>query len=346
VLLTTALMWGEMMRKRFLRLVLLALITTIMTISSVLMMRHTTSTELLRRMDSGAIGEVSALLSIHGANLDKSRLFEVAAQTGKSIGIYEDREADNGTLVRLVFYTDVSIQMPMISGRFFSRSDFDMQKYVAVAGKNVTNLVEANGSHYFTFADKEYEVVGRFGSEASTVWDNYILLNATTEMEGNLNGLFVIDIFSPNSDRTLDRIADSLRTTRETGVELLAISAGFISNFLPKLASGRWLVLSILGHFVAFCLICADWTIRSKREIAILLLVGIPPRLIIRSIICRFSTAPLASALISCSICALYFPAYLRVALQVPMICFLTGLTTVMVIARSYTRTETSEVLS
>lgn len=336
------------MRKRFFRLFLLSLIISVITMVSVQLVQYVDSSQIIQRMDSGAIGDYSAVLSVKSDSFDEKLLFELAKKTGKRIGIYADFDNGEGgdTVFKKVYYTGSLIPMPMIRGRFFIDSDFENGDSVVVVGKNVKGLINRNGKEFLNIQNKEYMVIGVLGTKDSTVWDNYVLVNFRAGLQNEPSKLYTIDVFSKRSSKIPEMLAESLKSEYGIDAQVLVGTKGFVSGFLPMLATAKWFILAILGHSFAFFLLSTDWAIRRKRETGILMLLGFSEKQIMMISLGTFMIAPLFSILIIVPICLIFFPLYLSFAFLILGLCMLVGLCTISITIAGYLAQMISEVIA
>ncbi|MEK4005052.1 ABC transporter permease [Paenibacillus sp. FSL H3-0333] len=81
--------------------------------------------------------------------------------------------------LRAIYFNKSTYDPPLAEGRFFNNADFYNNDNLAVIGKNIdgTDLLEKAGELYYTFAGRNYKVIGIMGAPYSSKLDDTVFVN-------------------------------------------------------------------------------------------------------------------------------------------------------------------------
>ncbi|MDA8354357.1 MAG: ABC transporter permease, partial [Firmicutes bacterium] len=103
--------------------------------------------------------------------------------TNKPFTIFNELDTKEQYADRAIYFKDETFVPPMVSGRYFTSSDFYNGEQVAVLGQEVGKRVgkedvfQKGGKEYFRLAGKTFEVIGRMGASYPSEVDELALVN-------------------------------------------------------------------------------------------------------------------------------------------------------------------------
>ncbi|OYD07333.1 ABC transporter permease [Paludifilum halophilum] len=103
--------------------------------------------------------------------------------TDKPYTVFNELDTKQKYADRAIYFNEKTFVPPMVSGRYFTATDFYTGKRIAVLGQEVGESVgkedvfEKNGKEYFQLAGKTFEVIGRMGAFYPSEVDELALVN-------------------------------------------------------------------------------------------------------------------------------------------------------------------------
>ena len=215
--------------------------------------------------------------------------------------------ADLSASARAIYFTADQITFPMISGRFYTPSDFSKANNYVVIGRNYVDDIRTEGGiSYYEYEGEAFQVIGVIGLPQSSMFDQMLLFNMAN-VTGWLTDYttWAIDSYSQNRPDI-----DAL-TTADQGTLFYRENTG-----VDRITGGNTLVKMTLFFYinVFIMLLLATWFFAAKNEklIHIYQLLGSTPGQILSrlfrkymiSIVCGLSAGIISTSLI------LYRPYY------------------------------------
>ena len=244
----------------FFTLLLLPITTTVM-------INHTLTNQTIINMERGFFGNNTYSIAIHNKNFHIDDLLQFIDVD--DIAVYHDYDEN----VREIVYTNKFAYFPMISGRFFNPKDFSIPDNYAVVGKlHKNDIFEKNNKSYITIAGTDYEVIGIFGTDIDTMFDDKILINNPIAKESQ-SMIFYIDCFFKDSNNIVFSIIENLKIA-EIDAKQISTETAILSNIVPNILYSRWFVLLIVCELICVILLSIEWIHTKKKEIAVKQLLG------------------------------------------------------------------------
>lgn len=290
--------------------ILLTMIFCAISVVCILMVHHLNLTETLSRMGSGHFGESSSLIKITG-DVDSEKIIDDCKAFNIPLALYTDKQNEDGT-IRHIFFNDYYVNIPMKDGRFFVKSDFFNDAFIAVIGKNKEKEVYLNASNNkcITIDNKEYEVIGVIGYENSTILDDYVYLNFNSLNDID-SPLIMIDYFNTDKCNEMAEIFVDRVTNSYISAEILSGSVSYSDSIMPKIVSARWFLAIIVCCLICLLLVSIQWINSQKKEITVRMLVGATSRDISRLVIKKYLLIFLIAFFIGYIYCYVFYPAYI-----------------------------------
>jgi hypothetical protein len=172
-----------------------------------------------------------------------------------------------GTLRGVFYHGKRSVDVPLISGRFFTEEECLAEEPLAVVGQDVyKSCYEENGHDYLDYMDKKYEVIGVTAISGASAMDSLVFINlGSIPAEEQIKGIFYIDNASSaesvfeEMNRKSEEVLRTTLTRRHTPVALIDVVSGgmYLKNYLKVFMVfllvffyGSILLLAIRSHKV------------------------------------------------------------------------------------------------
>lgn len=290
--------------------VFLALAFLLLPISTIMMLHHITISKTIMDMDAGFFGESRFTIAVNDPNMGMPDICAIAANLNKDIAVYQDyTEPAN---VRSVFFSNKYVNMPMLSGRFFTAADFTPDNRIAVIGKNQeANTVTENGRRYISIAGEMYEVIGVLGMKENSAFDSRVFINGLTPLQNYHEVIYTFDYFCANGETLTSQIVAQTKAA-DVGSGTIEQQDSFLVQIIPDILTGRWFILIILCDLLCVILLSLEWRNRKKKAICIKRLLGYTPLRVVTETSARYLGLALSACLISLIVCTFLYPPYVR----------------------------------
>ena len=104
--------------------ILLVCLVSILPILCILMVHHITLGNTIQQMEDGTFGKSTSLILMSDSNAEvREKVYNAIKNQEASVGIYLDDTENTSFTVRYMAFSDRYITLPMISGRFFKKTD-------------------------------------------------------------------------------------------------------------------------------------------------------------------------------------------------------------------------------
>ncbi|MCQ2523103.1 MAG: ABC transporter permease [Lachnospiraceae bacterium] len=250
---------------------LLLCLLTILPVLLVIMIYHLSVCRVLENDNGLLFGKETTASYIEG-QISSSQIIDIVNKVPVPVAFNSMMDMGSFSVVEL-YYNDYFVDMPLISGRFFRKSDISSTKPLAVIGKNYQNHIYKRGnSSFININDVEYKVIGIMGIDAATFLDNYIYINLSSITTPLSNITVSMDYFQETDGMKFINDINSI------GVKCsfsMYGSASHSKNFFTNFRYTKIFVLLIVCTF--FCLLIAltYWLSLHKKEIGMKRLTGI-----------------------------------------------------------------------
>lgn len=300
--------WNSISVSLFLSMLLLPII-------SILMIHHISLSEILQEMNAGCFGNSTMYIAAESEEFCVEQLYQAVQNTGANIAVYTDYDMEwqgYDVTIRSMYFSKNYVNLPMISGRFFSKKDFVPESYVAVIGKALQDaVVEENGESCIYINNVKFKVIGILGYEEDTKLDNYIFINGYHQNKIFTYQVFTIDCFGKNAVNCVGDIVDDINENAKAKAEIISGGENFWDSALvSKVMYGRWFIGILLCNIISVLLISVEWVKRNKREYCIRRLVGANHRQIIFLLVKRYCGFIVVAFVFSYLYCHVLYPAY------------------------------------
>lgn len=235
-------------------------------ISTTVMINHTLTNQTLMGMERGFFGKSTYSIAVQN---EKICIDDLLYYINDDMALYHDYN-DN---IREFAYKGKFAYFPMISGRFFSQSDFNSSiNYAIIGKKQEKNTFQKENKTYINVDGFDYEVIGVFGTNDETMFDNKILVNHAIKKTSQ-STVYFIDCFFSDSDKDISAVIEKLQSSG-IDAEQISIEKSILSNIIPNMLYSRWFLLLIICDLISVILLSIEWIEIKKKEIAIKLLLG------------------------------------------------------------------------
>lgn len=277
--------------------------------ASVLMIHHVTICETIVDMDAGFFGSNKMAIAPESSSVTMKEVSQIAEKENKSIAIYQD--CANFDNVRTIYFTKNYVNMPMIEGRFFDKSDLKSGNYCAVIGKNLKNsVIKKNGKSYIEVGGNYFNVLGIIGLESSTPYDSKILINGLANPSKYYDILYTLDCFDKNSDVYTSNIIKNIEKTYKTSVKTISAANTTLSRLVPRVLYSRWFVVILICDLLCILLLSMEWGKQKQQEMCIKRLLGCSDSKIRLEICLKYNALTLTSGIFSVLLLTIIYSSY------------------------------------
>ena len=240
----------------------------ILPLSSSVMINHALTSQTVADMERGFFGKNTYSLAIKNDGFSIKDLLKYT-DNNYNFAVYHDYDEN----IREIFYTNKFAYFPMLSGRFFNGEDFASRENYAVIGKkHEKDIFKKNNKQYISVNGEDYQVLGVFGTDTDTVFDNKILTSNKVKGD-NKSVIFYIDCFFNDSDNFINSVLENLQAS---GIKAEPISTeqSVLSGIIPDFLYSRWFGMLIICQLICVILLTFEWINTKKKEIAVKRLLG------------------------------------------------------------------------
>ncbi|APB71819.1 hypothetical protein PPYC1_16235 [Paenibacillus polymyxa] len=157
--------------------VLLFIAITLFSFSCLFTLFYNENVNLVKKLSNNFYDDNALFFKTSKTELDFTSLYEALPNDTVLFGRFYGQGED----IRGVIYKGDYVPPNLISGRFFSESDFISNSHVAVIGKDVPINKTINEKKYVEYNHMDYEVIGIIGYNIPTRIDRTILLNLNAD---------------------------------------------------------------------------------------------------------------------------------------------------------------------
>lgn len=295
-------------KKKFINIVLLLLVC-ILPVLCILMFHHLSLSETIVKMEKGCFGDCTYILSNKDTSLEsKKKIYQALCEDQISCALYLDDKSETDKTIRYMAFTQNYVNMPMLSGCFFEKSDFEEEKKVAIVGKKVNGIYDKNGTEYIQIKNQEYRVLGTLGYEEDTAFDTYVFINLFSCEDEQLT-IYTIDFFGDTKENELEQCIQQVASARD---KLGILSA--TDNFAEAISidsNSMGSFVGLLGSYIlCIVLVSFQWLLCQRRELGIRRLLGASKNQNSFYILRRYMMYLLVSFLVGFGYCNYFYSSY------------------------------------
>ncbi|SMO89935.1 ABC transporter permease [Melghirimyces algeriensis] len=199
--------------------------------------------------------------------------------TDKPYTVFNELDTKQKYEDRAIYFNEKTFVPPMVSGRYFTATDFYTGQRFAVLGQEVGESVrkedvfEKNGKEYFRLAGKTFEVIGRMGASYPSEVDELALVNM--DAIDNHPNLYVMN----TKDNKMKQ--DQALSVNQNSIPIQVIDRTDhgAQRYLSTDSYQKGILIFIAGILMITSLLFNQyWFNKRKNEICILWQHGIPLR--------------------------------------------------------------------
>lgn len=285
------------------------MLVCILPIICILMMHHLSLCDNIQKMEEGNFGKSSCILSDKDTDIsNKEKLYKTLCQENISCAVYLDDKIDIDRTIRYMVFTDRYVSLPMISGRFFEKEDFNTDNNVAVVGKNVEGVFEKDGTEFININNSEYKVLGKMGYEEDTPFDNYVFVNLLS-CENDMLTIYTVDILGNTKEIDVENCIEKF-DNQKGKIEILSVTDSFANTVTVEVNTMVYFVGLLGSYILCIILISYQWLICQRRELGIRRLLGASKNQVSFFILRRYVFYLLASFIVGLGYCKYFYPSY------------------------------------
>lgn len=174
---------------------------------------------------------------------------------------------------RQIFFQGKYNTPPLISGRFFTPSDFKSNNRYAVVGLNcVDDCKTIVNKKYIKYQGCDYEVIGIVGSRKTSML-NFTVFIASNENLMAENSVFVLDINDQNSSTTFSDFQNNLNNQGYISNTILAAATSYEVLNRDKIGL-KLIVAAFICFTLSILIVSIQWINFCFSEIAVKRLLG------------------------------------------------------------------------
>ncbi|AOY77583.1 FtsX-like permease family protein [Clostridium formicaceticum] len=258
-------------------------IFTAICVSSIILWVSIEERVLLSTISRGGYSENAIHFRINEETWSFAKLIDLVIDSDHSnFTIIHDDYQNN---IRQIYIKGKSTSLPMVSGRYFCESDFNVGRSFAVIGRNqVKNIIDDNGVQRIQVEGKLFDVIGVVGHRIDTVLDDMIIVNADALLQKAYhNNVFVLDAYSGKTRDLSTEIYNELELKAYEGfpsglplpMVALEINPGGVDRLFKNIISlTMTYILLMICYMLCSIAISFEWVSRQRRKIAVKRLVG------------------------------------------------------------------------
>jgi len=241
---------------------------------------------LLERISRGYYGQSKITFTVNGSSsfVSINKLVTYLPKSA-SCALYND---NNDGTVRQIYYQGKYNTPPIISGRFFSKDDFEGKTACAVAGKNRLNKsIFKNGIRYIDYQCVKFKVIGVVGTTTSTQLDDMIFINSNYSSNSD-SRLYVLDVDGTNAPAIFQKFA-AAAAKDSLNAKIISTESSGLSRIIPKLLNSQiLLILAIISFTLSILIITLEWVHSQYMHIAVKRMLGWKSSQLIKEMLCSY----------------------------------------------------------
>lgn len=239
---------------------------------------HVSVTYTISRLSDGTFGFYNPLVYFESLDMTEDALFLKLWDNNEMLHDISYAVFQNDTIedfdIRYLYFNNKYVSFPMLEGRFFQCHDFVLHNNSAVIGKNyLSNVYLREGKKYIRINDVEFSILGVLGYEKDSVLDNWIYINAFSDLPSEKCYYHVDCLSGDNIEETLELYLEHLKMQGYEN-EIITESYSYADSVTVKIDAYEWFKFLILAAIMSIILVSLQWIRMKKREILIKKFVG------------------------------------------------------------------------
>mgnify|MGYP000933570163 FL=1 len=281
-------------------------------IASIIMIHYVTVSETIVNMDAGYFGQKATSFAISDETIHMDSVCDVIYDLGDEIAVYQDFYGDLND-VRSIYFQGEYVNMPMLSGRFFTETDFKKENFLAVIGKKRADQVyKKDDLDYIDVDGKAFQVIGILGPDADTSFDSRILVNGLAAPDYFSDAIYTLDGLDSHAVKQIESFREKMSSEYHVSVNEFSGSETMASRIIPRLLNSRMFIGILLCDLLCIAVLSLEWKNRKLHEVSVKRLLGATGLRITLEICLEYGILIALAAAFSIVICIIFYNQYLR----------------------------------